>query len=302
MRALTFFLLLIFLSASAFAASPKDGVVVVDRKVVLSDVFYDLPKDADATRFLAPAPKMGDELVLDASSLLRISKALNLGWRPDTWEEEVIVKGASSAISKSAIVEKISSKIKSMGFSGEFEIYLNMAGGIAVPKGSSYDISIDGFSLDKKTMRFSGVLKGDFPSKNISGQAFHLTKVPLPKSAIQSGDIIRHSDLKTVLMKSKDLQNDVMLNIEDIEGMAAQRTLRPDGVIRTSDLKPPKLVERGQSVTMVFAQGGLEIITTGKALEGGARGDVIRVSNSASSRTVDAKVVGINQVSVVGEL
>jgi len=51
-------------------------------------------------------------------------------------------------------------------------------------------------------------------------------------------------------------------------------------------------------VTMVLQTSNMVLSTQGKAVQDGAKGEVIRVQNIESNRIVDATVVGSNQVAV----
>ena len=52
----------------------------------------------------------------------------------------------------------------------------------------------------------------------------------------------------------------------------------------------PLLVKRGDKVTMVIERGGLKVTMAGKALEDGAVGDKISLSNLVSRRDVMGSV------------
>jgi flagella basal body P-ring formation protein FlgA len=61
----------------------------------------------------------------------------------------------------------------------------------------------------------------------------------------------------------------------------------------------PKLVRRGQPVTLVVRSGTLTISAQGRALSDGRAGDLVRVVSS-SSRTIDGIVEGPGTVRVGG--
>jgi len=63
-------------------------------------------------------------------------------------------------------------------------------------------------------------------------------------------------------------------------------------------LQQPQVVTKGSLVTMVLQQKSMTLTAQGKALEAGSDGQVIRVVNTMSNRTVEAVVIGPNQVSV----
>ena len=58
----------------------------------------------------------------------------------------------------------------------------------------------------------------------------------------------------------------------------------------------PELVQRNETVTLVYEVPGITLTVRGKAVEGGAEGDVISVLNEQSKRTVQGVVVGPGRV------
>jgi flagella basal body P-ring formation protein FlgA len=81
-------------------------------------------------------------------------------------------------------------------------------------------------------------------------------------------------------------------------GMQARRQLRAGQPIRNADLARPDLVQRDQSVTLIYEATGLYLTLRGKALESGTEGDVVNVMNLHSKRTVSGTVTGRGQVSI----
>ena len=64
-------------------------------------------------------------------------------------------------------------------------------------------------------------------------------------------------------------------------------------------LETPALVKRWQEVELIAKIGGITVATTGKALETGREGDIIKVKNTNSNKKIEAKVVAPNQVEAV---
>ena len=80
------------------------------------------------------------------------------------------------------------------------------------------------------------------------------------------------------------------LTLDAAAGKEALRRLRAGTTVRVGDLIRPQLVRRGEPVTIAVRSGGLSISAQGKALSGGARGDLVRVVNAATNRTLDGIV------------
>jgi len=74
----------------------------------------------------------------------------------------------------------------------------------------------------------------------------------------------------------------------------------PASPLKLADLGKPDLVQRDQSVTLIYEAVGLYLTIRGKALEGGTEGDVVSVLNLQSKRTISGVVTGRGQVTISG--
>lgn len=81
-------------------------------------------------------------------------------------------------------------------------------------------------------------------------------------------------------------------------GLRVMRSLRTGLAIRTDRLEEAPVILRGDRIMLTLRTGGLSISTTGKAKEDGLQGDMIKVINLDSRKTVIAKVIGTGHVRV----
>lgn len=123
-------------------------------------------------------------------------------------------------------------------------------------------------------------------------------ELPVLTSPKAMNDVITEDDLVMQEFPSNRVKGDMLRDSTQIIGQAAKRQLSAGKPLRLIDLRREYLVKRGENVSLIYRNGALEITATGKALENGALDDVIRVTNNASNRTVDAKVAGPNQVEI----
>jgi flagella basal body P-ring formation protein FlgA len=86
---------------------------------------------------------------------------------------------------------------------------------------------------------------------------------------------------------------------EEAVGQTSRRMLRAGDILRTSQLAAPVLVKRGDPVAMVARRDGIEVSTSGEALDAGSRGAVIRVRNGASGQVVRMRVAAAGTVEPV---
>ena len=83
-------------------------------------------------------------------------------------------------------------------------------------------------------------------------------------------------------------------------GKVARLTLLPGHAIPYAGVSNRKLVANGAEVRLIYAEGGLLIVTSGAALMDGSIGDVVRVRNSDSGVTVSGAVQADGSVKVGG--
>jgi len=79
--------------------------------------------------------------------------------------------------------------------------------------------------------------------------------------------------------------------IDQVAGMSAKRRIRTNQILSPDLIDQPQLVKRGEKVHIIANQDGIKAAMAGEALEKGGIGDVIRVKNISSGKTIEAKVV-----------
>jgi len=88
------------------------------------------------------------------------------------------------------------------------------------------------------------------------------------------------------------------LSAEDASGMEAARNLSAGNIVRRSDLMKAQLVRRGEPVTIRIVSGALVITASGRALNGGGQGEMVRVVTNTTNRTLDGTIDGSGTVRV----
>lgn len=111
---------------------------------------------------------------------------------------------------------------------------------------------------------------------------------------IPARSIIGLTDLKVVREAVPGSLSDPAVAV----GFEAQVTLYEGRPVRAGDIGPPALVERNEIVSLLFDQGGLSILTEGRALDRAGQGQRVRVMNLGSRVTVTGTVTGPGQISV----
>lgn len=112
------------------------------------------------------------------------------------------------------------------------------------------------------------------------------------------GTTLAPADVRSVETKLTNLGQGHLRSAEEIQGMAALRALPAGTVLTPSMLKAPRIVRRGDRVTLVSGQGPVRVEMLGEAINDGARGERVRVRALNSQRIVEGWVVSASVVNV----
>jgi flagellar basal body P-ring formation protein FlgA len=166
------------------------------------------------------------------------------------------------------------------------------------------DLQIVRLHYDRRTARFD--VSFEMPGRprqpmlRFSGSAVETTEVVVLARPLARGDVIKERDVVIERRPKADSGPDVIASSEDAIGLATRRPLRPGQPLRQAELVKPEVVQRNETVTLVYEVPGILLTMRGKAIESGAVGDVVNVLNVQSKRTVQGNVIGPGQVSVTG--
>lgn len=87
-----------------------------------------------------------------------------------------------------------------------------------------------------------------------------------------------------------------MTDIQKIVGMAPRRPVAPGTVMNKSLLEKPIILRQGNVITIVARIGNIEVSAPGQALQNGVEGQLIKVQNMNSRKTIVAKVLNDSTV------
>lgn len=288
---------------SAFAISLKQESVVRSEHIMLGDIFEGLP--GDQKRVMGVAPKPGEQVVLDARTLMRIALALNLPWRPISAADQVTIKRSGTIIDSAAIEDALRAHITSEGVDGQYQLAVVNSGlsAITLPETANASVKVTQFSMRPDGRSFDATIAAPdiatpAVTRQVSGTIERIVSVPVVSENITRGAIIGKNDISFIDMPARSVKSDVITDETAIIGATPRRMLVAGEPVRKVDIEAPKLIERGQSVTVIYAAGGLNLTVKGKALESGAEGDQVRVLNVTSNKTLDAIVTAAQEVTV----
>lgn len=114
--------------------------------------------------------------------------------------------------------------------------------------------------------------------------------------AVPRGTLLSADDFVTEERNASQARGTLSAN--DAAGKEASRNFVAGAALRAADVLAPRLVRRGEPVTITLRNGGLAIATSGRALASGGQGDFVRVVSLATNRTLDGIVEGPSSVRV----
>lgn len=305
----TYLAILIVLAALLFAApagavSLRSNTVIEGNSITLGDVFYDLKHNADYV--LGPAPRPGKDMVLNARTLYKIAKALDVSWYPQSAADQIVLSSAATIVDAGMIEDMIVERIHEEGMTGKLGLTVSDGQSLEMilPQDSEASAEIHSLKIDHKRDRFEAVIVApskDNPIKTsrFRGRIERMIDVPVLSETLSNGTIIGERDIQMITMPAKSVAGqDMIIAKANLIGMTPRRNILSGKPIKPNDLQAPLIVNRGESVTMTFSNGPLRLTALGKALSNGSKGDIISVVNMDSNRTVEAVVTGAQEVKI----
>lgn len=139
---------------------------------------------------------------------------------------------------------------------------------------------------------------GSEPTKlRFTGTAIETVEAALVTRNVERGDLLKSSDIAVERRPKAEVGSEAASRDRAV-GMQMRRPLRAGQPLHVADLAKPDLVQRDQSVTVIYQSAGLYITSRAKALDNGTEGDVVSVLNPQSKRTVTGVVTGRGQVTI----
>ena len=117
---------------------------------------------------------------------------------------------------------------------------------------------------------------------------------------------------RTLLRNIKIASNDVKLakkwfdriplniisNLDDVVGKRLRTSIKPNTEVTRNMVRNISVVKRGKPVKIVFENDSMRITTIGLSEQDGALGDLVRIKNVSSKKTIYARVMGSSLVRV----
>jgi len=115
---------------------------------------------------------------------------------------------------------------------------------------------------------------------------------------LQSQSIIGPGDVQVVSREVTGNIDDFFISSEQVVGRILAKSVGPQEILTTRHLSNQPIIKRGDNVTVVLDQDGLEISTKGVAQEQGYAGKFIRLLNPKSKKEIQGLVLDAKTVKV----
>lgn len=290
-------------AVAALAAKPvtlRADIVVEGAAITLGDLFYGAGERSAAE--VASAPKPGERSIYRAETIAAVARANGLDWRRPRGKRTVAIRRASQIVPRNEIIDQLAMILLERTDFADLEIELaDRSLVVHVASDAAPTVAVEDLRYDLRRGRFSAILvaPAESPQANrivVKGRAHEVTLVPVLRGHVAAGRMITADDIDLRRVRVARLGRKVITEASTVVGKTVRRRLRPGTPIRSGDLREPVAVAKGALVSMVYKTTRLRLTATGKALEAGAIGDTIRVTNSYSRQTIEAVITRPGEV------
>jgi flagella basal body P-ring formation protein FlgA len=247
------------------------------------------------------APDLGSAGTVSAETVIEAVRAHALVGLDSAGVEEIVVKRATRTIEPREIEASLAAALTgqfALGAPRDLEMKFDRGlRPLHVEPTAKGEPRVVHVSYEPRSARFDALL--DIPghaSLRLTGTAQAMVDVVMLAQPLKRGDIVKQADVVLERRARSELGLDVLTDRDHAIGLAVRTGMRPGRPLRGADLIKPDVVQRNETVTLVYEAPGITLTVRGRAAESGALGDVINVHNGQSKRTVQGVVIGPGRV------
>ena len=283
-------------SATAYA---EDGVAlrtateVRSAAIKLSDVFTGVPEGID--RDIATAPVPGKSVTYDVNVLKKLAEHYRLDWAPQSLGDRAVLTRAATRITADMIREAVVAKLTAQDVKGKVEVVFdNHALEVDLPVERAPDFALNNFNYDAMSKRFRADLLAENGAGGLSlpvtGRVTVKIDVPVPAHRMEAGTTVGAADIDWLTVADDHAGGDMLTDAAQLIGHETRHDLAAGQPVHARDIMPARLVVRGSLVTLKIETPMMLITAQGRALQDGAVGETVRVTNTQSNRVVEGVV------------
>ncbi len=304
---------IILFATSAKAADVKDTNIMLKRDITVSSDYITLGDVFDGNfdnsdKQIAVAPLPGKRAVYGAYWLYNLARENHIDWRPLSNNVFMNVNRSGKTFGAHEFEMALSDALINNGAGDKLDVVSNIGQTTMVaPSDASTEIKVKNLSFNQRNQSYSAIVdlyvNGESYAKtSVSGRFFAKVEVPIISSNLTRGSIISKNDIDWIEVRESTVARNVLVDDKEIIGMEASRNLRSGNMISSKDLREPVLIEKGALVTISYVTPYLKLTAKGLATENGAKNQVIKITNLQTKKTILAKVIEKDMVSIVSDV
>lgn len=297
------FLSLTSLCSAADRPVLKGNLVVTGTLVTLGDLIENA--GVNATEALFHAPDIGSKGTIQTWRIVEAARALGVQDIDVRNLQTVLIERVGRAVSSGEIADALAQEFMTRSaIADRNRVVVQLDAGKDTHQ---FDAPLDAPLLiehlthEPTTGRFEASLAVRGASKRsrqvrVSGVLTELIDALRLRRTIGRGEVITAGDVTVERIARNRSSADLAATLGEVVGLAARRPLAEGLFARSADLEKPRVIARNDTVTIVLETPHMVLSVRGRAVDGGAVGDVIDVQNINSKRVVQATVIGPGKV------
>lgn len=285
------------------AAVLRSHVSVTGNIVTLGDLFDDAGTAGDIV--IAAAPRPGAPTAISVSRISQVARRNGIAWRNTQGLTRIVVSRSgvplTPELTRTALADAIAEQAPTVAAKGLIEIIMTSGTeNLMVTDEETPSISVEQISFDNRSGRFRAIVRvpansDGAPRFRVTGRAYPALDIPVLTHRMSPGDKITEADVDWVRVPAARVSQNIIDDTASLIGFTPRRSLRPGEPVRNSDVEPPRMVEKGSIVSVTYVLANMSLTTRGRALEDGAMGEIIKIVNPRSHRTIEVEVTGTSK-------
>lgn len=159
-------------------------------------------------------------------------------------------------------------------------------------------LEVDDLAVDPARGGFTATLRSGGAEQTVTGRYSRQVQVLVPVRDISPGETIAEEDLDWLPVDEKALNPRIATEPEQLVDMEVRRPLKAGRLILARDVRAPRLIRKGDLVTVRLQTHELNLSMQGRAMADAGMGETVRVLNLASRKTIEGVVTGAQMVEV----
>jgi flagellar basal body P-ring formation protein FlgA len=298
------FLSLTSLCSAADRPVLKGNLVVTGALVTLGDLIENAGVNAGEALF--HAPDIGTKGTIQAWRIVEAARALGVQDIEVRNLQTVLIERTGRSASSGEIADALAQEFmtrSAIADRNRVVVHLDAGSGpYQFDAPLDAQLLIENLTHEPTTGRFEAALSVRGASKRsrqvrISGVLTELIDALRLRRTIGRGEVITPGDVTVERIARNRASTDLAATLGEVVGLASRRSIAEGLFVRSADLEKPRVITRNDPVTIVLETPHMVLSVRGRAVDGGAVGDVIDVQNINSKRVVQATILGPGKVS-----